>query len=131
MFRKVVGSSVLLSAAPIAVKEKVTPETPNLATFRPQELPIYTTIFAKDTKKYIFGGVEKDCSTALFWMFVFHIYSATTADQEPSAIRASFEGGVKVVRETCCDTVNAIKDKKKPVDEFIATGIEHSQCKFL
>lgn len=29
-----------------------------------------------------------------------------------------------------CDCVNFIKDKKKPVDEFIATGIEHSQCKF-
>lgn len=26
--------------------------------------------------------------------------------------------------------MNAVKDKKKPIDDFIATGVEHSQCKF-
>lgn len=51
-------------------------------------------------------------------------------DDESSIIRSSVEGGIKVVREFGSDCVNAVKDKKKPVDDFIATGIGHSQCKY-
>lgn len=56
-------------------------------------------------------------------------YSKSASETEPTIIRSSIEDGVKVVREFCCASVNAVKDKKKPVDDFIATGIEHSQCK--
>lgn len=49
---------------------------------------------------------------------------------EPSIVRSSIEGGVKVVRESCCDCVQLVKDKKTPIDEFIATGIGHSQCRY-
>lgn len=59
MLRKVLGSSVLLSAAPIAAKDKGALETPNLAIFRPHELPIYATAFDKDIKKYEFRVLRK------------------------------------------------------------------------
>lgn len=55
-------------------------------------------------------------------------YSSTSKDVESSVIRSSLEGSVKFVRECCFDCANAVKDKKKPVDEFIAKGIDHSQC---
>lgn len=53
------------------------------------------------------------------------------SEAEPTIVRSSIEGGVKVVREFCCASVNAVKEKKKPVDDFIATGIGHSQCEFM
>lgn len=49
---------------------------------------------------------------------------------EPSIVRKSVEDGIKVVRETCCDCVNSIKAQKKPIDQFVATGIDHSQCAY-
>lgn len=45
-------------------------------------------------------------------------------------VRSSVENGIKVVRVACCDAVKTIQVRKKPIDEFVATGIEHSQCKF-
>lgn len=64
--------------------------------------------------------------------FLLHkLYSESASEVEPTIIRSTIEGGVKVVREFCCSSVNAVKEKKKPVDDFIATGIEHSQCKFV
>lgn len=60
----------------------------------------------------------------------FSSFRTSDTDDESSIIRSSVEGGIKVVREFGSDCVNAVKDKKKPVDDFIATGIGHSQCKF-
>lgn len=74
------------------------------------------------------------------WTFDFHvkfdqkcihcILSVSEPEAESSLVRSSIEGSIKVVREACCDCVNAIKDKKKPVDQFISTGMDHSQCMF-
>lgn len=57
-------------------------------------------------------------------------YSVQTAATQPSVVRSSIEEGVKVARECCCDCVKLVKDKKAPIDDFIATGIGHSQCNF-
>lgn len=62
---------------------------------------------------------------------IFIIYHSKPVESEPSVIHTTIEGGVKVVREACCDCVNSIKDKKKPIDEFVNTGIDHSQCNVL
>lgn len=43
-------------------------------------------------------------------------------------IRTSIESGIKAVRETCSDAVKTVQEQKKPIDNFVATGIEHSQC---
>lgn len=53
------------------------------------------------------------------------------SEAEPTIVLSTIEGGVKVVREFCCASVNAVKEKKKPVDDFITTGIGHSQCEFM
>lgn len=104
MIRNVLTGSILLSAAPVAAAA-VKDDKPKEATkYRPSDLPIYSTIYAKDIKK-------------------------SAEPESESIIRSSIEGGVKVVRECCCDCVNSIKDKKKPVDEFVSTGVAHSQCK--
>lgn len=53
MFRKLVGPSVLLAAAPVAAKDvKTQDESNKLAKYRPQDLPIYTTVFKNDSKRY-------------------------------------------------------------------------------
>lgn len=45
----------MLSAAPVAAKEAIkeskTEDDSKKAVYRPQELPIYSTVFAKDVKK--------------------------------------------------------------------------------
>ncbi|XP_031639202.1 uncharacterized protein LOC116351262 [Contarinia nasturtii] len=105
MFAKLLGRTALISAAPVATAMKSNESEPQ-AVYKPQELPIYTTVFGKDAKK------------------------VTTVENEPSVMRSSIEGGVKIVRECCCDCVKAVKDKKRPIDEFIGTGIEHSQFAF-
>lgn len=53
------------------------------------------------------------------------------SETESYIVRSSIESGVRVARECCCDCAQAIKDKKKPIDEFVSTGIEHSQCKLI
>lgn len=60
---------------------------------------------------------------------MYYIFSIFKRESEPSALKSSIEDGVRVVRESCCDCVKAAKDKKKPIDEFVTTGIEHSQCR--
>lgn len=66
-----------------------------------------------------------------FFVFGTKFHSEPASDAESSIIHSSIESGVKVVREFGCASVNAVKDKKKPVDDFIATGIGHSQCKSI
>lgn len=57
--------------------------------------------------------------------------SGKNAPTEAGAIRTSIEGGIKVVREGCCDVVKAVQVQKKPIDDFVSTGIEHSQCELI
>lgn len=61
---------------------------------------------------------------------IFDIFSSRKlkVTAEPSIIRSSIECGVKVVRENACDCVRSVQAQKKPIDDVISTGIEHSQC---
>lgn len=53
MFRKLICSSVLLAAAPVAAKEVKTQDGSNKpATIRPQDLPIYSTVFKNNNKRF-------------------------------------------------------------------------------
>lgn len=107
MFKKLIGGSVALLSVPVAA---ATPKdnTPNdPLKCRPSELPIYPTM---DTEK--------------------NVKTSSTPSESNSLIRSSLEGGVQVVREACCDCVKTLKDKKKPIDEFVSTGVGHSQCKW-
>lgn len=53
MFRKFCGQSVLLAAAPVAAKElKTQDESKKPVTYRPQELPIYSTVYENDAKRF-------------------------------------------------------------------------------
>lgn len=46
---------MLLSAAPVAAAAKVAENEPQKqTTFKPQELPIYTTIFGSENKKLVY-----------------------------------------------------------------------------
>lgn len=107
MFKKLIGGSVALLAVPVAAAtlKDNTPKDP--LKCRPSELPIYPSM---DTEK--------------------SVNTSPTSTESNSMIRSSIEGGVQVVREACCDCVNTLKDKKKPIDEFVNTGVGHSQCKW-
>lgn len=61
---------------------------------------------------------------------MFNFFRKTGEPSESGLIRGSIEGGIKAVRETACDAVRAVQEKKKPIDEFVSTGIEHSQCEY-
>lgn len=53
MFRKIISPSVLLAAAPVAAKEvKAQDESNKPITHRPQDLPIYSTVFKNDNKRF-------------------------------------------------------------------------------
>lgn len=65
-----------------------------------------------------------------FSYYILQFHRISTTDSDDSIVRSTIESGVKEVRKVCCDCVTAIKNKKKPVDDFVATGIAHSQCKF-
>lgn len=49
---------------------------------------------------------------------------------EANVVYDTIESGVSEVRKFGCECVNAVKSKKKPIDDFVSTGIEHSQCEF-
>lgn len=105
MLRNLISGSVALLAVPVAAAT-LTENTPNAPVkCRPSDLPIYPSMKAD---KII-----------------------NTAPESESLMRSSIEGGVQVVREACCEFVNALKDKKKPIDEFVSTGVAHSQCKLI
>lgn len=54
MLRKVVTSSLLLSAAPVAAKDTKKDEPVNQAKkYKPQELPIYSTIFDDQVQRFL------------------------------------------------------------------------------
>lgn len=57
--------------------------------------------------------------------------STQEVEEESSVVHSTIQSGVKVVREGCCDCVSTIKAQKKPIDEFVSTGIDHSQCKLF
>lgn len=106
MLKKLIGGSVALLAVPVAAAtlNDNTPKDP--LKCRPSELPIYP---AMDTEK--------------------NVKSSPISPESESLIRSSIESGVRVVREACCESVNMLKDKKKPIDNFVSTGVEHSQCR--
>lgn len=54
MFRKLLPPSVLLAAAPVAAKEvKAQQDESNKPiTYRPQDLPIYSTVHKNDNKRF-------------------------------------------------------------------------------
>lgn len=105
MLRKFAASSVLLAAVPVA-PTKDTKDSSAETKKRPQDLPIYSTI---------------------------HDSSEKTSEEKPaesSTIRSGIECGVRTVRETCCDCASSIQAQKKPIDDFVSKGIEHSQFVF-
>lgn len=104
MLRKIVAGTVLLSAAPIAAAAIKDDSSKEPLKCRPSELPIYS---------------EKSVKSP-----------PTPSPESESIVRSSIEGGVKVVRECCCDCVNSIKKQKEPIDNFVQTGKAHSQCEF-
>lgn len=55
MLRKIVTSSLLLSAAPVAAKDtKAKDEPVNQAKkYKPQELPIYSTIYDDQVQRFL------------------------------------------------------------------------------
>lgn len=108
MFKKLIGGAVALSAVPVAAAtlKDNTPKDP--LKCRPSELPIYPSVLTTKNDK-----------------------SSSTSPESDSLIRSSIEGGVQVVREACRDCVNTLKDKRKPIDNFVNTGVEHSQCKWI
>lgn len=106
MFKKLIGGSIGLLAVPVAAATLKDNTPKDTLKCRPSELPIYPSL---DTEK--------------------NVKSSPTPTESNSMIRSSIEGGVQVVREACCDCVNTLKDKKKPIDDFVNTGAAHSQCK--
>lgn len=155
MMRKLGALAVIpvVSAAAAVADSKATDEqAKTVKKYKPQDLPIYTTIFDDGAKKWVktkfFDWCDIECrqnghenqfvlisneinNVKLSFFNILLIFRAAPVQSEPSVVRSTIEGGVKAVRETCCDCVNGIKDKKKPLDEFVSTGIEHSQCKTL
>lgn len=105
MLRNIVTGSMMLAAVPVTATPTKDDSTKEPKKLRPSELPIYSTVYDNDQK------------------------AAPVAAESESLVRSSIESGIKVVREACCSTVNSVKDKKKPVDEFVSTGVAHSQCK--
>lgn len=52
MFAKLISRTVLISAIPVATATKGNENEPAPRTlFKPQDLPIYTTVFGKDNQK--------------------------------------------------------------------------------
>lgn len=81
MFRRHLSPYVLLSAVPLAANQMKTPEQPNTQTLlRPQELPIYSSIFGKQDK------YETHIPLMIFESYYTHLFSF------------SFKSHVKVYR---------------------------------
>lgn len=147
MLRKLASSSfalipVVSAASTVADPKPSDDQSKTAKKHKPQDLPIYSTIHDDEPKRYVFhfrAAMFHFETFRLSWFSAFLANftrwikcnsRAAAVQSEPSVVRSSIEGGVRVVRETCCDCVNSIKDKKKPVDEFVSTGIAHSQCKY-
>lgn len=76
------------------------------------------------------GSLIQDSIHSFIISFILLLLCSTSSEPtEPGVIRSSIESGIRTVRETYNDAVQAVKEQKKPVDEFVSTGIEHSQCK--
>lgn len=118
------SNAMLLAAIPVAANTAQTSGGEPILK-RPTDLPIYNTHVEKFEFSFSFlWQIDKQNN------FGFSFCREKNESTETGVVRGSVENGIKVVRVACCDAIKTIQERKKPIDEFVATGIEHSQCKF-
>lgn len=123
-----------MSAAPVitTVIKEFDSNKQNVLKFA--ELPIYSTIFDEENKKWgkpiDYYNYSKLFRISNNYIILYSFLpSVSNVKTESRVVRSTLEQGIKVVRECCFDCVKAITDKKKPIDVFVTTGLEHSQCR--
>lgn len=113
------------TAAPIfaatAVKVEETKEAEKSVTkYRPRDLPLYTPLYPEEKYNFVV-----DCVVPLLNCPTYRKCHPGVSTAKKSAL----EEGISAVRGATQDAYDAVLSQTKQIDDFIATGKEHTRCK--